>query len=84
MIDEKPSSTESPVISTTSPEQLKESLPFGTGIKCQASNGKFCRFPFKFKGRVFASCTTEFDPDQRAWCSTKGKRYVKIVRKNMV
>lgn len=53
-------------------EELSENPLVGAGIKCKASNGKFCRFPFKFKGKVFASCTTDFDPDQRAWCSTKG------------
>merc|ERR1712106_1012664 len=41
------------------------------GIRCQSSNGKACKFPFKFRNKVFASCTTDFDPDNRAWCSTK-------------
>ena len=40
--------------------------------RCVASNGKPCRFPFRFRGKVFASCTTDFDPENRAWCSTKG------------
>ena len=44
------------------------------GLRCRTSNGKFCKFPFKFQGKVFASCTTDFDPDKRAWCSTKGRR----------
>ena len=43
------------------------------GIKCLSSNGKLCKFPFKFRGKIFASCTTEFDPDNRAWCSTLGR-----------
>merc|ERR1719228_1215126 len=41
------------------------------GIRCLASNGKVCRFPFKFQNKAYASCTTDFDPDNRAWCSTK-------------
>jgi len=41
------------------------------GIKCITSNGKECKFPFKFRNKVFASCTTDFDPDNRPWCSTK-------------
>eukprot|EP00092_Neocalanus_flemingeri_P014658 GFUD01015820.1.p1 GENE.GFUD01015820.1~~GFUD01015820.1.p1 ORF type:complete len:899 (+),score=149.51 GFUD01015820.1:113-2809(+) len=41
------------------------------GIKCVTSNGKECKFPFRFRNKVFASCTTDFDPDNRAWCSTK-------------
>ena len=44
------------------------------GLNCLASNGKVCRFPFKFQGKVFPSCTTDFDPDKRPWCSTKGKK----------
>ena len=24
----------------------------GAGLKCLASNGKFCKFPFKFRGKV--------------------------------
>ena len=47
------------------------------GLRCRTSNGKFCKFPFKFQGKVFASCTTDFDPDKRAWCSTKGKAKIK-------
>merc|ERR1712123_88414 len=43
----------------------------GFGINCIASNGKECKFPFKFRNKVFASCTTDFDPDDRPWCSTK-------------
>jgi secreted trypsin-like serine protease len=40
------------------------------GINCVSSNGKECKFPFKFRNKVFASCTTDFDPDDRPWCST--------------
>ena len=35
--------------SSESEENLKSS---GTGIKCLASNGKLCKFPFKFRGKV--------------------------------
>jgi len=30
-----------------------------------------CKFPFKFKGKTFRSCTKFEDPDEKLWCSTK-------------
>jgi len=61
---------------TTSPKITSSTAtlaarPTNFGIRCQASNGKLCKFPFKFRNKIFASCTTDFDPDNRAWCSTK-------------
>ena len=50
-----------------------EASETGVGLKCLSSNGKLCKFPFKFQGKVFPSCTTDFDPDKRPWCSTKGE-----------
>ena len=41
------------------------------GIQCVASNGKQCKFPFKFRNKMFASCTSDFDPEDRPWCSTE-------------
>ena len=62
-----------------SDKDASESSSKGAGVgglpglaRCVASNGKPCRFPFRFRGKVFASCTTDFDPENRAWCSTKG------------
>jgi hypothetical protein len=30
-----------------------------------------CIFPFKYGGKTYYGCTTDVDPDQLAWCSTK-------------
>jgi len=38
---------------------------------CTTVKGRKCKFPFKFQGKTFASCTREFDPDSKPWCSTK-------------
>ena len=64
-------------ISSTSSSSSLPTITFPSrgnfGIKCLSSNGKLCKFPFKFRGKIFASCTTEFDPENRAWCSTLGR-----------
>ena len=61
------------ISSTASLPTTTSSSDGNFGIKCLSSNGKLCKFPFKFGGKIFASCTTEFDPDNRAWCSTLGR-----------
>jgi len=38
---------------------------------CISTNGKECKFPFRYKNKIFNSCTREFDDDDLAWCSTK-------------
>jgi len=68
-----------PIVSTSSPATTTVTVTPGKpvsnfGIRCQASNGKVCKFPFKFRNKVYASCTTDSDPDNRAWCSTKVDR----------
>lgn len=30
-----------------------------------------CKFPFRFKGRIFQSCTDFEDPDGKEWCSVE-------------
>jgi len=30
-----------------------------------------CVFPFSFKGRTYNGCTTDDDPENRLWCSTR-------------
>ena len=61
-----------PIVTTSAPVAVTQgNIISNFGIQCQASNGKACQFPFKFRNKVFASCTTDFDPDNRPWCSTK-------------
>merc|ERR550532_1228802 len=64
-----PSDVQSDLTSAVSEED--NSSNGAGGLKCRASNGKLCKFPFEFRGKVFASCTTDFDPENRSWCSTK-------------
>ena len=33
--------------------------------------GVLCVFPFEWQGKIYTGCTTDSDPDQRRWCSTK-------------
>ena len=34
-------------------------------------NPELCRFPFKFRGREYHTCTTVEDPDQKHWCAVE-------------
>ena len=43
----------------------------GGSVQCVASNGKPCKFPFRFRGQLYASCTTDHDAEGKAWCSTQ-------------
>jgi len=45
-------------------------IPLGSKV-CTVGNGKRCQFPFRYREKVFASCTREFDNDNKPWCSTK-------------
>ena len=45
-----PSDIKSDLTSTDSEEG--NSSKGATGLKCLASNGKFCKFPFEFRGKV--------------------------------
>ena len=73
--------TKSPVATTTGPSRpnpppnlpaLPQTPGLGVlGVQCVASNNKQCRFPFKFRRKTFASCTSDFDPDSRPWCATE-------------
>ena len=59
-------------ICMTSGETCKD-LPNPASITCNvyATNKKTpCKFPFRFGGRIFYGCTTQFDEDGKAWCST--------------
>ena len=37
---------------TSTDSQEGNSSKGATGLKCLASNGKFCKFPFEFRGKV--------------------------------
>merc|ERR1719481_128927 len=68
-----PTATPSSPVTASVPLITARPVP-NFGLRCQTSNGKLCKFPFKFRNKVYASCTTDFDPDNRAWCSTKVDR----------
>merc|ERR1719206_1269070 len=77
VVNQTPPPPPPPIVSTSSPATttVTPGKPVSNfGIRCQASNGKVCKFPFKFRNKVYASCTTDSDPDNRAWCSTKVDR----------
>ena len=41
--------------------------------ECGTANGKFCEFPFRYKGRLYDTCITMDDKGSEpgdAWCST--------------
>jgi len=44
--------------------------------------GVSCVFPFKYKGEIYNSCTSENDPDGFLWCSTKVDSEGKHLRGN--
>ena len=48
-VQNAPTEIKSDLIST---ETEKGNSDNGAGLKCFASNGKFCKFPFKFRGKV--------------------------------
>ena len=48
-VQNAPTEIKSDLIST---EAEKGNSNNGAGLKCFASNGKFCKFPFKFRGKV--------------------------------
>lgn len=52
-----PSDAKSDLTSTDSEE---DSSKGATGLKCLASNGKFCKFPFEFRGKVKETMITKF------------------------
>merc|ERR1719228_378111 len=71
IVTQPPSSPASIVTTVVAVPIKPENTNSNFGIRCLSSNGKVCRFPFKFRNKAYASCTTDFDPDNRAWCSTK-------------
>ena len=40
-------------------------------IEKKSHEVKECIFPFQFSGQTFTRCTTQKDPEQKPWCSTK-------------
>ena len=38
---------------------------------CKTLKGEYCRFPFKYKGKVFKKCTNLNSENGKAWCATK-------------
>ena len=37
---------------------------------CQTTSGKYCVFPFKYKGKVHSKCTKEDSKNGAYWCAT--------------
>ena len=37
---------------------------------CMTTKSKECKFPFKYKGKTYSSCTTKGSKLGKAWCST--------------
>ena len=39
--------------------------------KCRTEKGFDCVFPFKFKGRNYNKCTTDYSVNKKTWCATE-------------
>ena len=38
---------------------------------CRTEKGLTCKFPFKFRGKNYDKCTTDFSANRKAWCATE-------------